>query len=420
MMYRETNLVFKLQKIIGIFSSILLSIVIAINIIENINNEERIILDLVLNIFLLTLFLAIYILSIFINHKVFRYFHVIIFFLNRILMAFVDTSGSFLPLLLTIIGTQVAVSYGFCEKRYQLKFALIIIIHSILSIIKYYYFMDISIYVALGRLLAEIFLLFIIRYLAYKDIINTRKISEEEIKLLEEVNALKYSFITNITHDFRSPVSMILGISKIGKEKHKKEMDDDYKFYSTLYTAAIGLNNSINNLLNLAKSDSVDLSANIRKFCITNLLQEICSLYRQSEKLRGVKLSFRNNVQNKLYIYSDADKVRQIIDNLLSNSIKYVEEQKGKIDVILNYTNDFYLIEVRDNGIGIKKEYLTKIFDRFFQIDSNRAGNDSGTGIGLAFCKQLTKILNGRIWAESDGNGSSFYLSLPMKIDAKK
>ena len=115
--------------------------------------------------------------------------------------------------------------------------------------------------------------------------------------------------------------------------------------------------------------------------------------------------------------YSDEEKLDEIISNIISNAIKHVDSETGRIDISVEYIDDeFCWISIADNGTGIPEENLEEIFDRFKQLESGRNTRFGGTGIGLAFAKQLTEFMKGKIWAESAGlgKGSVFRIQLPL------
>ena len=156
-----------------------------------------------------------------------------------------------------------------------------------------------------------------------------------------------------------------------------------------------------------------NLILNKTSFDISKELKNIIRTFQPL--LNNKNIVIESNIEDYIQIYVDRDKFKQIVYNLLSNSIKYISTQ-GKISVALEKKKDDILLNISDNGIGIKEEDLKYIFERFYRVDESRNKNTGGTGLGLSIVKSIVDIHNGNINVKSKyGEGTEFTITLPIK-----
>ncbi len=244
-------------------------------------------------------------------------------------------------------------------------------------------------------------------------------LEQREAKRLKEWDETKTKFYTNITHEFRTPLTVILGMtelirSKPGKWLHKGTRKIDRNGEILL--------NLVNQMLDLSKLEAGAMPVSrIRGDMIAYIKYLIESFHSLAES-KKILLSFHPDTEH-LVMDWDPEKVMQIISNLVTNAIKY-SMPGGKIDIITSVTGDqkqTFEIQVRDHGIGIQREHLPHIFDRFYRIESGNRfiPGMSGTGLGLALTRELIKLLDGSIRVESvSGQGTTFTVSLPITREA--
>ena len=135
-------------------------------------------------------------------------------------------------------------------------------------------------------------------------------------------------------------------------------------------------------------------------------------------KEKGLESEY-NVEKNASKVFTDEERLKEIMINLINNAIKYTT--KGKITINVSRENDFIHFRVKDTGIGIAKEYHEKVFGRFFQVDSSYTREAGGTGLGLALCNEFVIMLGGKIWVNSEeGKGSEFHFTLPVKGTSKE
>jgi len=243
---------------------------------------------------------------------------------------------------------------------------------------------------------------------------RTKKLTQAN-KELKKLDKLKNDFIANITHDFRSPLTGILNISELilKTEKSNKNKDD----FELIYNAGLKLKGSINRLLELAKLDANVINLNIEKIDIINFLNKIIDYYMLLLTKTSIKIINNIPINKKIELFTDEDKLEEIINNIISNAIKFVDIKKGIVEISLKEEKNFIIIKILDNGVGIPKDKLKIIFDRFEQLHKGRDSRYGGTGIGLAFSKQLADLLKCKIWAESEGlnKGACLFIKLSKK-----
>ncbi|MBN1799534.1 MAG: diguanylate cyclase [Spirochaetales bacterium] len=237
----------------------------------------------------------------------------------------------------------------------------------------------------------------------------------EKDKKLSDLDRLKNDFIANITHDFRSHLTVVLNSAKLGLDSEKPEKRNQVKQrYNIIYNASLKLKTAIDRLLDLAKMDALGLKLNIQKIDIVTYIESIVNFYESATAGSQITIQSRLPSSKINNFYTDTDKLEEIMHNLISNALKFVDPQTGVITIALTDKESSVEITVSDNGIGIAKDKLEIIFGRFEQLTNGKNSRYLGTGIGLAFVKELTKYLRGSIRAESagPGKGSSFILEL--------
>ncbi len=263
----------------------------------------------------------------------------------------------------------------------------------------------------------ELTLLSIIAIQAGQLIKNSQLQQEAMIKMKEaEIAKLKSRFFTNISHEFKTPLTIILGrcdqlLSELTGDKFHKKLD-------SIKQNSIRLLDLINQLLDLSKLESGKL---ILKTSCGNIVSFVTGLAFSFESLaeqKDIKLTISSEKEN-IELYFDKDKMLKILSNLLSNALKFTGSD-GEIKILIKEIEKadkvkFVEIKVRDKGIGISDDELPKLFDRFYQVDSSMTREHGGSGIGLALTKELVELHRGDIRVTSVlGEGSEFTIEFPL------
>jgi signal transduction histidine kinase/DNA-binding response OmpR family regulator len=256
------------------------------------------------------------------------------------------------------------------------------------------------------------FLLYIFRYLILRDANIKRKLTLEmlEVEKLHELDTQKMKFFANISHEFRTPLTLILGplnklIHTIKDERHLIDIQ-------IIYRNAQRLLRLINQLMDFRKIAVKGFEVNYVKNDIIKFIVDLSNVFEYEASQRNIKFLFNTNLES-LSIYFDKDKLDKILYNLLSNAYKFTPDY-GHITVTVSTSVDMQTLylSVEDSGQGIPDYAQSKIFDRFYQVENT--GN-FGTGIGLSLTKELVQLLNGIIEVEStNGKGSKFTITLPV------
>ncbi len=243
---------------------------------------------------------------------------------------------------------------------------------------------------------------------------QSSKMKLAETIRLKELDDTKTRLYTNISHEFRTPLTIILGIAEQMETDIKKRT---YEGFQMIKRNGENLLHLINQMLDLSKIESKALPVNILRGEIIGYLSYIFQSFKSLADNKNIRLTIRTDIE-QLQMDFDPQKIMQILSNLVSNAIKYTMEG-GSIEMTIERqqvnTKDELTIKVKDNGVGISADKLSHIFDRFYQVDNPITGKSKGTGIGLALTKELVSILNGKIEVQStESLGTEFTIVLPI------
>jgi len=268
-----------------------------------------------------------------------------------------------------------------------------------------------------------VFLLLGVIYFVFKYTLDRQKFNHEiqierlKAEKIKELDEMKTRFFTNISHEFRTPLTLILDpVEKLLQEGSTDPKRNNY--YRLIQRNAQRLLQLINQFLELKKVESGSAKLNASHHDFVVYLKNLYNTFELHAAERNIRFRFETTV-DKLGAYFDVDKMDKIILNLLSNAFKYTPDG-GKISISLDLSNDTttIIVKVIDSGIGIPKELHERVFESFYQVDDN--DRKSSSGIGLALAKELVTLHNGAVMVENnlDGDsGSCFKLILPIVSD---
>lgn len=241
-------------------------------------------------------------------------------------------------------------------------------------------------------------------------------IQDKQKKDLEDANKYKTDFLANMSHELKTPLNSINVISSVMmKNKDDSLNEKQVKNLQIINNCGNDLLYLINDVLDISKLEAGEVSIDCTQFNLPNLMDEIKNMFEPQVNQKGLNLIYKcdDSIGD---IYSDENRIKQIIKNLLSNALKFVTE--GNIDFLIEDQDKYVKIDVIDEGIGIEKEKLDHIFDRFKQADGSTTRKYGGTGLGLAICKELLHLLDGEISVKSEVNiGTTFTVLLPKNKD---
>jgi len=238
------------------------------------------------------------------------------------------------------------------------------------------------------------------------------KIRNAEQKAIES-DRLKTAFLQNISHEIRTPMNSIVGFSELLKDKKLSESEKD-QYLEMISKSSDQLLNIVNEVLDISLIETGNLSVNLRRVQLNNLMKEIYLSYKPLIN-KEISFTMSTGLSDTLsLILTDVIKIRQIISNLLNNAVKFTD--KGHIGFGYTLEENELNFFIEDTGIGIPSDSHDKIFERFLKVGSDNERLYEGVGLGLAICKGNIDLLNGKIWMDSKpGKGSKFLFTIPYK-----
>lgn len=233
----------------------------------------------------------------------------------------------------------------------------------------------------------------------------TRKLVQAEEKRQKELAQAKTRFFTNIAHEFKNPLTIIMSMAQ--------ELKDNEKVRSTIIRHGSDIRRLINQVLDLRRLENNQMPVEIQQIDMVAFSGQLISSFEPLAQQRSIQLLFSASPE-KIMMDTDREKWMAILSNLVSNAIKY-NQKGGRVEVNLLQQQDYLEVEVRDTGRGIPAESIPHVFERFYQVDTV-ARTVGGTGVGLALVKEFVTLLNGQISLESQmGQGTCFRVRLPIQ-----
>ena len=232
-----------------------------------------------------------------------------------------------------------------------------------------------------------------------------------------KLDDMRKEFVANVSHELKTPLTSIKTYSETMLEQDLDE-ESKNKFMKVILSEANRMTRLVSDLLQLTKFDYKKVAWNKINFDITELTKQVCEKHKiQAEKKDQIlECYITSNVPE---VYGDRDGIERVITNIVTNSIKYTPE-KGNIKVYVGAVYDDAYIKIIDNGIGIPKEDLPRVFERFYRVDKARSREMGGTGLGLPIAKEIIEANGGSIDMKSDvGKGTEVVIKVPLKKDKK-
>jgi two-component system phosphate regulon sensor histidine kinase PhoR len=234
-----------------------------------------------------------------------------------------------------------------------------------------------------------------------------------DISNLKKLEQVRTEFLGNVSHELRTPIFAIQGYL----ETLLNGAIDDHKvnknFLQKAYHHTNNLNNLLHDLIDISMIESGQMKMSFQYFNVKSFLVTIVQDFSLLAEEKEIGL-FLGEIDPELELYGDKARLRQALNNLISNAIKYADE--GRVDVLVNSENDFSRIIVKDTGFGILESDLNRIFERFYRVDKDRSRAVGGTGLGLAIVKHIVEAHNSKIDVKSTpGKGSEFSFLLKKK-----
>ncbi|MEH7545081.1 MULTISPECIES: two-component system histidine kinase PnpS [Bacillaceae] len=236
-----------------------------------------------------------------------------------------------------------------------------------------------------------------------------------EIKKLEQ---MRKDFVANVSHELKTPVTSIKGFTETLLDGAMNNKETLQSFLSIILKESDRLQSLIQDLLELSKIEQQGFQLNIQSIDLYSLLQDVLKLLEGKANTKKIQFEFHCKL-NQVRIKGDLDRLKQVFINLINNAITYTPAD-GVVSINLLDSDDKVRISVKDTGVGIRKEDIPRIFERFYRVDRARSRNSGGTGLGLAIVKHLMEAHHGSISVKSKlGKGSEFIIELPKEVILK-
>ena len=251
---------------------------------------------------------------------------------------------------------------------------------------------------------------------------NELQLKDFEAKKLQEVDQLKSHFFANISHEFRTPLTLILGL--LQKFENKSADKNDLEDYGVMKRNAVRLLQLINQLLELSKIEAGKSKLAASENDIVKFIKRIFVSFASYAEQKKIKLLFNSKTINEvtdeeLNVFLDKDKFEKIISNLISNAVKYTPDG-NEIEIRILTQNNFAEVKVINTGVTISQADLAHLFDRYYKIDRTESNVIDGTGIGLALVKELVEMHKGTISVSSEYDVTEFTVKIPLGKDHLK
>ncbi|MCB2195227.1 MAG: PAS domain S-box protein [Bacteroidetes bacterium] len=255
------------------------------------------------------------------------------------------------------------------------------------------------------------------------DVTEEMKLKKELIEAkekAEESDRLKSAFLANMSHEIRTPMNAIRGFAQLLVEADFPK-EKQQNFLNIINTRTQDLLVLIDDIIDISKIEANQLTIQDEEFLLDKMMSGLYS-EKEAEVKKNPELDFKlelNPENNKLIISADRSRIKQILQNLISNALKFTK--KGKIAYGYQVKANMLEFYVKDTGIGISKKSQEIIFERFRQVDGSSTRKFGGTGLGLNISKHIVNLMGGEIWVESEeGKGSIFYFTVPLKLAKKE
>jgi len=236
----------------------------------------------------------------------------------------------------------------------------------------------------------------------------------QDITELHKLEQMRSDFAANVSHELKTPLTSIKGFVETLLEGAVEDSGTAKRFLEIIRIETDRLSRLINDILSLSEIELKKGNTFSKRINISAILIDTIEMMKSHARAKEISLGhyFAND---EVWLNANTDRIKQMAINLIDNAIKYTP-QGGSITVLLENPGDRIILRVKDTGIGIAKEHIPRIFERFYRVDKGRSRTMGGTGLGLAIVKHIVKSLNGHIEVNSDpGKGTEFVIHIPMR-----
>lgn len=244
------------------------------------------------------------------------------------------------------------------------------------------------------------------------EIIQLSNERQKELEHLKKLENYRKEFLGNVSHELKTPIFNIQGYVATLIDGGINDPKINLEYLKRADKSVDRMINIIDDLETISQLETGTLSLDIEKFNVVEMVNDICKQIEIQAQKRNITLNV-TTPQKVVKVNADRFRIRQVLSNLLSNSIKYGKEN-GKTNILINPDKDKVTISISDNGIGLEEKHLSRIFERFYRVDKGRSREQGGTGLGLSIVKHIIEAHHQTITASSKENeGTTFVFSLP-------
>ena len=234
-----------------------------------------------------------------------------------------------------------------------------------------------------------------------RDFDDMRRRLKEQTEQKEAFDRQSKELISNISHDLKTPITAVKGYVEgimDGVADTPEKMD---RYIRTIYIKANDMDRLINELTFYSNIETDRIPYTFNRINVAEYFDDCAEDVGLELREKEISFSYINTVETEVQIIADAEQLKRVINNIISNSVKYMDKPRGSVEIRVKDVGDFVQVEIEDNGKGIPAKDLTNIFNRFYRTDASRNSAQGGSGIGLSIVKKIIEDHGGKIWANS-------------------
>ncbi len=237
----------------------------------------------------------------------------------------------------------------------------------------------------------------------------------QDVTNIRKLEQMRSEFVSNVSHELKTPLTSIKGFIDTlkGGAIHDKEVAE--RFLDIIDIEAERLSNLIGDILELSEIETMSQDEHMDDYSLENIITEVFDIIHHSAVKKNIHIHYEiDEALSRVYV--NKDKLKQMLINLIDNGIKY-NNAGGAVKILCRRRHDIVEFHVRDDGIGIAPEHISRLFERFYRVDKGRSRNQGGTGLGLSIVKHIVNLYDGQIQVKSEvGKGTEFIIRLPIAI----
>lgn len=236
-----------------------------------------------------------------------------------------------------------------------------------------------------------------------------------DITELKKLELMRKDFVANVSHELKTPITSIKGFAETLLENKEDNPEVVEKFHQIIYDESDRLQILIQDLLTISKLEKNEFKLEVTDFDMGKVVEEVVAVISQQAEKKMLNLTV--NIEGNIAVKADREQIKQVLINLLANAVSYTPE-KGEITLLVEEPDENIHIAIRDTGIGIDKDAIPRLFERFYRVDKARSRNTGGTGLGLAIVKHIVDVHDGKIMVDSEvEKGSTFHVYIPTNLN---